>query len=308
MKPLVQRRGNLCSNFPIGLFGCTWLPGHPTFGINLNYLKSGEKRCVGDRIGKVPMEKVPGPDSDHASESWQDDVYLPPVTDHLRPQWTSITEMFSFLGAIFNSAQNYHDTLQSMLPSYSERIVQVWLDPDEGGMNLAMDANKIRSLIDKGELAGSKLAGMDFDAHRCMRLQVLLKVLCVEIEDLHARYPTLAEYEAIAKAPGTRCSEPDQTFWADVKPYVDSLAMFAAMVNGKALQRPLPKIPSQFEGNPPHSSKGVTRPVLRDRAEQCPINGEIARSAQVWLSIARGNSAGRTRTYNQPVNSRLLYH
>jgi len=72
-----------------------------------------------------------------------DDVYLPRTCDRSRPQWNSIDQLPAFLGSIFESARNYRDTLQSMLPSYSERIVQVWLDPDEGGMNLTMEKDKI---------------------------------------------------------------------------------------------------------------------------------------------------------------------
>jgi hypothetical protein len=52
-----------------------------------------------------------------------------------------------------------------------------------------MDESKIDSLSNKGKRAGELLANMDFAAHRCMRLRVLLKVLCKELESLHGGFP-----------------------------------------------------------------------------------------------------------------------
>jgi predicted acylesterase/phospholipase RssA len=234
--------GGICSNFPIGLFD-VWLPKHPTFGINLNYLKSGEKRD-----SRVPSDKVPAPED--TTESTMDDVHLPQVGDRIRPQWNAIDKLPTFLSAILDSARNYRDTLQSMLPSYSERIVQVWLDPEEGGMNLTMDEDKIASLIGKGGQAGDKLAGMDFQGHRCMRLRVLMKVLCCELEDLHKSYPTVADYKAVAQSPGTWCANRDPELWPDIEPYVTALnALTAAWTAGASCSHVFDKMPPTFEGD-----------------------------------------------------------
>ena len=113
--------GGICSNFPIGLFD-SWMPQWPTFGINLNYLKSGQKA----NDGTVPAEHVPAAEARVEPLS---DVYLPDVGVKMRPQWNAIDKLPSFLGAIFGTAQNYRDTLQSILPSYSERIAAGLVGP-----------------------------------------------------------------------------------------------------------------------------------------------------------------------------------
>jgi predicted acylesterase/phospholipase RssA len=217
--------GGVCSNFPIGLFD-SWMPKWPTFGINLNYLKSGQKKD-----GTVPADHVPA--TSDPGKATLPDVYLPKVGERMRPQWNAIEQFPSFLGSIFTTAQNYRDTLQSILPSYSERIAQVWLDPDEGGMNLTMEVTKIESLAAKGTTAGELLADMNFDAHRCIRLRVLMKVLCKEIEDLRIGYPEVASFQSVATTPDTWCAK-DSDWWPRIQPHIQALVTFAdTLANAK---------------------------------------------------------------------------
>jgi hypothetical protein len=58
---------------------------------------------------------------------------------------------------VFNAAQSHRDVAQSGLPSYRERIVQVFLDANEGGLNLAMDRKTIQGIQNKGTLAADEL-------------------------------------------------------------------------------------------------------------------------------------------------------
>jgi hypothetical protein len=58
---------------------------------------------------------------------------------------------------VFNTARSYRDTLQSSLPSYRERIAQVFLKPDEGGLNLNMPEATVRKIVQKGADAGELL-------------------------------------------------------------------------------------------------------------------------------------------------------
>jgi hypothetical protein len=62
-----------------------------------------------------------------------------------------------------------------MLPSYRERIVQIRLAENEGGLNLAMPFHTINQVIKKGEKAGEVVNEFDFDIHRWVRFQVMMK-------------------------------------------------------------------------------------------------------------------------------------
>ena len=56
-----------------------------------------------------------------------------------------------------NVAKDWPDNLQGTLPGYRERIVQVSLTPDEGGLNLNMDPEKVKFLTGLGAIAGDRM-------------------------------------------------------------------------------------------------------------------------------------------------------
>jgi hypothetical protein len=175
--------GGICSNFPIHCFD-SWLPTRPTFGVNLTSMPkeglSEDKTQVKAECLSATSSKVTRPNVDA--------VYLPkadesPVTEHipLEDRWsvnstTPAPSLVKFLWAIFSTAQNYRDNTQSVLPSYRERIVQIRLSDDEGGLNLAMPQNTIRQVIEKGDEAGRKLRDeFSFEYHQWVRFRVLMK-------------------------------------------------------------------------------------------------------------------------------------
>lgn len=138
--------GGISSNFPIHFFD-RWVPDRPTFGINLTRTKDPEAEPV-----------LPGARETRA-------VDLP---------WSNIQGVASFLWAIVDTAMNYRDNLQAQLPSYRERIVQVPLRKDEGGLNLRMADEVIAGIQEKGRKAGAALTGeFDFEQHRWVRFRVL---------------------------------------------------------------------------------------------------------------------------------------
>lgn len=122
--------------------------------------------------------KAPGGD--------QDAIYLPAADDRLFTEWVPLTtkaakddaelpSLPKFIWAIFTTAQNYRDNMQAMLPGYRERIVQIRLSDDEGGLNLAMGDQTIRNVMEKGAEAGRVLlSNFDFRVHQWVRFQVLL--------------------------------------------------------------------------------------------------------------------------------------
>ncbi|MBV9455551.1 MAG: hypothetical protein JOZ19_15775 [Rubrobacter sp.] len=170
--------GGICSNFPIHFFD-KWLPKRPTFGINLtSLLKTAEPQFSVSKIGEGGAKSQPKQDDDKH-------VWLPTPEDPDNPEWTDFEGLLGFGTAIFRSAQNYRDNMQSRLPSYKERIVQVRLSKDEGGLNLDMPHPVIESLVNRGKEAGTKLLNeFNFEHHKWVRLRVLLNQLESNLEEV----------------------------------------------------------------------------------------------------------------------------
>lgn len=158
--------GGLSSNFPLHFFD-NFLPQRPTFGISLGELdpqrvQPGSEQLLGGRI-HLPLK---------------------PGEGQLLPT-TGFAGLIGFIMAMFNSAKDWQDSLQSILPGYRERIVTVSLKPDEGGLNLEMPRETIEFLGSLGEAAGQRIvADFNFDEHRWRRYLVELRA----IEDMLLRF------------------------------------------------------------------------------------------------------------------------
>jgi predicted acylesterase/phospholipase RssA len=103
-------------------------------------------------------------------------VLLPDAEQPLDPIWRPVESVTRFVWSMFDTAMNYRDTTQLMLPSYKERAVQIRLDGTrEGGLNLNMPAEILQNLQQYGHDAGELLRdGFDFDRHRWVRFRVLM--------------------------------------------------------------------------------------------------------------------------------------
>jgi len=146
------------------------LPRRPTFGIALAPWEDA-------RHGP---ERVDLPDRPRQSTS------LP-----IKP----VVGLAGFFGAILNTAKDWQDTLQSLLPGYAERIAVIRLDPaKEGGLNLNMDRETIARLAEYGRAAGRRLVeDFDFDEHRYRRALSLLPNLEEALADVAAGYRALPD-------------------------------------------------------------------------------------------------------------------
>lgn len=148
--------GGLSSNFPVHFFD-QLLPQTPTFGISLG-----------------------------AYNPWRTRPQTPPVADdgrvvlpteagsgRLLPTHPAPSSLGAFAMSLFDSAKDWQDSLQSILPGYRERIVNVNLNADEGGMNLQMPPDTIRLLTDLGWKAGTAIdRDFDLNEHRWRRYLV----------------------------------------------------------------------------------------------------------------------------------------
>lgn len=162
--------GGITSNFPMHRFD-TLYPSWPTLGINLQYT---------DKSGYVQRSRV-----QKAGEK----IFIPKDRkEGLLGIWndfaggdSALTDLFGFGGAIFRSAQTWHDNAFLRLPGYRDRIAEIWLTDKEGGLNLNMEPVVIDELIKRGREAGralaSKFAGlpqndpMSWAGHRWTRFR-----------------------------------------------------------------------------------------------------------------------------------------
>lgn len=140
--------GGIGSNFPVHFFDGL-LPSRPTFGINL--------RPFHPDFPKDPH--------DESKNVWQPRE----ARQGIRPAWTEIGSLKSFLRTIIDTMQNWVDNTQMRLPGYRDRVVHVHLTDDEGGMNLEMPETRIRALTARGEEAGRILQKINWDGHRWTR-------------------------------------------------------------------------------------------------------------------------------------------
>lgn len=202
--------GGISSNFPIHMFD-DWLPQRPTFGINL-------------ADSQMPTN-ITGP-REASIHRGDDDVFLAQPRYLLVPHVYPLKWLSQFLGAIFDTAQNYRDNTQARLPSYRERIAHVRLSDGEGGLNLNMGVDTIQAIAEKGGRAAERLQSeFAFDEHRWVRLLVLLGRLEEEFIRLRERYTKasrngnwrqelLRQYEALLKA----SQEDERQAWYRVPP------------------------------------------------------------------------------------------
>jgi len=160
--------GGICSNFPLHLFDCP-LPKWPTFGINLRDLRP-------DRDTRV---WTPQSNRGGVAHLWSR-----LTTD------SSVGAAGTFFSAMFEAARNWLDNLQTMVPGYRDRLVHVYLNKHEGGLNLNMEDDVLKALSGYGVKAGEKLIDhflngtddgkatpMTWDNHRWVRHRSTMALL-----------------------------------------------------------------------------------------------------------------------------------
>jgi predicted acylesterase/phospholipase RssA len=158
--------GGICSNLPIHFFD-TPLPTRPTFGVDL---------------ARFPPEQV-------RSDDEADNSYLPIHNQAGAARrctaWggTGIGALAGFGRSILDSARAWVDESQLVMPGYRDRIVTIFHDDSEGGLNLSMPETVVTRLTHRGEGAAGKLvdrfAGADpgvsapagWDNHRWIRFR-----------------------------------------------------------------------------------------------------------------------------------------
>jgi len=161
--------GGISSNFPVHFFDAP-LPTRPTFALNL-----------------AGFDRDENPDLDDPSQGVQDPVG---VNERARDAWKEPRSMKEFAIAIKDAMQNWRDNTQARMPGFRERVIHIKLAGGEGGLNLAMDEQKVSRLIARGEYAGGRLIDLfsgpedgpleqrpHWNDHRYARFRILMSSL-----------------------------------------------------------------------------------------------------------------------------------
>lgn len=153
--------GGISSNFPVHFFDSP-LPSRPTFAVNLRYLEADP--AAGEEV-VMARNNLGG------------------LAEWFKRFPSSLT---GFLGAVFESMQNWQDNTQIRLPGWRDRVVHVVLGPGQGGVNLDMDEKVIAALSERGGRAGGMLADrftgrdgskLDWENHRWVRFRSTMAML-----------------------------------------------------------------------------------------------------------------------------------
>ena len=174
--------GGICSNFPVHLFDSP-IPRWPTFAINLRPFHPDYPR-ESDERKNVWMPRTNG---EGTLEQW---------TRFHAPSGPG--SLFEFLWAIIETMQNWMDNTQMKVPGYRDRVAHVYLEGDEGGLNLNMSARVMERLSTRGRIAGEKLrrrftgkdtdSELDWDNHRWIRYRSTMTLLEDYLHAIAHRY------------------------------------------------------------------------------------------------------------------------
>jgi hypothetical protein len=153
--------GGIASNFPMHFFDAPW-PRRPTFGIDLQ------------------------PQHPDFPDEW---VWRPPNGSSVPvPRSHELRSVFDFFVSMVRTMQNWTDATQITLPGYRDRVTELRISKDEGGLNLHMPAPAIRKLAERGSDAASAFEEFGFDVHRWIRYRAAMSSLSDVVDNMADRY------------------------------------------------------------------------------------------------------------------------
>jgi hypothetical protein len=112
---------------------------------------------------------------------------------------SSPSSLVDFLVAIVDTMQTWMDNTQLKMPGYRDRVAHVYLDKQEGGLNLSMDSEAIERISTRGQMAGERLRTqftspdpeleLSWDNHRWVRYRSTMMLLEGYLGAIADRYP-----------------------------------------------------------------------------------------------------------------------
>jgi predicted acylesterase/phospholipase RssA len=198
--------GGISSNFPIHYFDSLF-PGRPTFGLDL--------------------------------QPWRDESqkFVEMSNEPRRAGFTEVRNVGDFFGQILNAARNWRDNMQAELPGYRDRICQIRLTGEEGGLNLNMPAEVVEKLVKRGAEAGAEVTNpdsFDWNKHRITRFQTMMQMLQQSLGPLgfgrpgvyQGDYPGRIAFHGVVRewlAAGRTPVPPDLPWWMTAIPASDAV-------------------------------------------------------------------------------------
>jgi predicted acylesterase/phospholipase RssA len=171
LRPLWLSDGGLTSNFPIHFFDSP-IPARPTFCLNLVDFDAGTSNIEGPkgdaakpialpsteaRTAAARPKTVPTGDPQPGDPVWglismsKGNRFTPPAFTSFDSPGTGV---ISFFVNVVNTARSWSDNQLLIAPGVRDRVADIALRADEGGLNLDMDANVIADLDLRGRAAG----------------------------------------------------------------------------------------------------------------------------------------------------------
>ena len=160
--------GGLCSNFPIHLFD-SFLPKWPTFGISLH---TRNKSWKGKAVW-LPKRHMQG-----RADIWH------PI------EGGSFSQLTGFLLGLWTATWRWNDMTMMRMPGVRDRVVRIFLEKNEGGVNIKMTPDDIAKLADDyGRSAAqafvekfAEVGSVGWLEHRWVRFNRLLIALREQID------------------------------------------------------------------------------------------------------------------------------
>lgn len=176
--------GGLTSNFPIHFFDGP-IPRWPTFAFNLTPFHPRFRYHPGDETKNVWLPRTNG---EGLTENWSNP-----------PKGGRASALFWFLGRIVDTMQNWRDNIQLRVPGYRDRVAQIHMRDEEGGMNLTMPPDVIEALGRRGAYAARVLAErfsdhppegttLTWDNHCWVRLRSMMSLLEQHVARIERAY------------------------------------------------------------------------------------------------------------------------
>lgn len=177
--------GGLSSNFPIHFFDSP-LPQRPTFGLDLGRTDQADS----------PRVVFPKDNGQARMPTWR-----------RFEQASGLGSILGFLSTVLSTSKEWnHDTL-SRLPGFRDRIGLIRLTEEEGGLNLAMPAQRIAALTEYGRQAGIEFVlrfgdservlqrpgnrHMNWENHQLIRLRLLIASVSEMLGNLQTSHERL---------------------------------------------------------------------------------------------------------------------
>ncbi len=133
--------GGLTANLPVHFFDGP-LPSRPTFAVDLATYPAGQSRSADEADNSfLPTQNNSG--MHRRSADWSGKHGL--------------GALGTFAWSLIVTARSWLDESQLVRPGYRDRLVTIYHDGDEGGMNLAMPVEVVDGLTARGREAGRKL-------------------------------------------------------------------------------------------------------------------------------------------------------